>query len=98
MSLCETHEVFASVHEDAQNDLIRAFCTDRPRYLGYGSPAFVSVTTIAETTKTAIAFAGVPGGIQWRLQLSIPRVDLHKQVSIVEPCEVDIHRAGFRAL
>jgi len=85
MSLTETHEVFASVHEDALNDLIRAFCTDRPRYLVYGSPAFVPVTTIAETTMPAIAFPGVPGGIQWRIQLSIPRVDLHKQTSPLPP-------------
>jgi len=85
MSLTETHEVFASVHEDALNDLIRAFCTDRPRYLVYGSPSFVPVTTIAETTMAAIAFPGVPGGIQWRIQLSIPRVDLHKQTSPLPP-------------
>jgi hypothetical protein len=44
MSLTETHEVFAAVHKDALNDLITAFCTDRPRYLVYGSPAFVPVT------------------------------------------------------
>jgi len=85
MSLTETHEVFASVHEDALNDLITAFCTDRPRYLVYGSPAFVPATTIAETTMPAIAFPGVPGGIQWRVQLSIPRVDLHQQTSPLPP-------------
>ena len=33
----------------------------------------------------AIAFPGVPGGIQWRIQLSIPRVDLHKQTSSLPP-------------
>jgi hypothetical protein len=85
MSLTETHEVFASVHEDALNDLIRAFCTDRPRHLVYGSPSFVPMTTIAETTMAAIDFPGVPGGIQWRIQLSIPKVDLHKQTSSLPP-------------
>jgi hypothetical protein len=85
MSLTETHEVFAGVHEDALNDLITAFCTDRPRYLVYGSPAFVPATTIAETTMPAIAFPGVPGGIQWRVHLSIPRVDLHQQSSPLPP-------------
>ena len=85
MSLTEAHEVFASVHEDALNDLIAAFCTDRPRYLVYGSPAFVPVTTVAETTMAAIAFPGVPGGIQWRVQLSIPRIDLHKQTTALPP-------------
>jgi hypothetical protein len=85
MSLTEIHEVFAGVHEDALNDLITAFCIDRPRYLVYGSPAFVPVTTIAETTMPAIAFPGVPGGIQWRVHLSIPRVDLHQQSSPLPP-------------
>lgn len=85
MSLTEAHEVFAGVHEDALNDVITAFCTDRPRYLVYGSPAFVPVTTVAETTMPAIAFPGVPGGIQWRVQLSIPRIDLHGQTTPLPP-------------
>jgi hypothetical protein len=85
MSLTETHEVFAAVHEDALNDLITAFCTDRPRHLVYGSPAFVPVTTVAETTMPAIAFPGVPGGIQWRVHLSIPRIDLHHQTMALPP-------------
>lgn len=85
MSLTETETVFASVHENALNDLLTAFCTNRPRYLVYGSPAFVPVTTVAETTMAAIAFPGVPGGIQWRLRLSIPRVDLFKQSSPLPP-------------
>ena len=96
MSLTETHEVFASVHEDALNDLIRAFCTDRPRTWWYGSPSFVPVTTIAETTMAAIAFPGVPGGIQWRIQLSIPRLDLHKQTSSLPP-ELTLGPSQFSA-
>jgi hypothetical protein len=78
MSLTEAQTVFAGIHEDAINDVLTAFCTDRPRYLVYGSPAFVPATTVAETTMPAIAFPGVPGGIQWRLRLTIPRVDLFK--------------------
>lgn len=85
MSLTEAETVFASVHEDALNDVLTAFCTDRPRYLFYGSPAFVPVTTAAETTMAAIGFPGVPGGIQWRLRMSIPRVDLFKQSSPLPP-------------
>jgi hypothetical protein len=85
MSLTESHEVFAGIHEDALNDLVTAFCTDRPRYLVYGSPAFAPVTTVAETAMAAIAFPGVPGGIQWRVQLSIPLIDLHKQTASLPP-------------
>ena len=75
MSLTESQAVFASVHENALNDVLTAFCTDRPRYLVYGSPAFVPATTIAETGMAAIAFPGIAGGIQWRVRLSIPRID-----------------------
>lgn len=85
MSLTETETVFASIHEDALNDVLTAFCTDRPHYLVYGSPAFVPVTTVAETSMAAIGFPGVPGGIQWRVRLSIPRVDLFKQSSQLPP-------------
>jgi hypothetical protein len=85
MSLTEAEAAFAGIHEDAINDVLTAFCTDRPRYLVYGSPAFVPMTTVAETTMAAIAFPGVPGGIQWRLRLSIPRVDLFKQSSPLPP-------------
>lgn len=85
MSLTETAEVFASIHEDALNDLLTAFCTDRPRYLVYGSPSFVPATTVAETGMSAIGFPGVPGGIQWRITLTIPHVDLFKQTSPLPP-------------
>jgi len=85
MSLTESEEVYASIHEDALNDLLTAFCTDRPRYLVYGSPSFVAATTVAETSMSAIAFPGVPGGIQWRLRLTIPRIDLFKQTSALPP-------------
>jgi hypothetical protein len=85
MSLTEAQAVFASVHETALNDLLTAFFTQRPRYLAYGSPAFVPVTTAAETRMDAIAFPGVPGGIQWRVRFSLPRVDLFKQSSPLPP-------------
>ncbi|WP_036262579.1 hypothetical protein [Methylocapsa aurea] len=85
MSLTETETAFASVHEDALNDVITAFCTSRPHHLAYGSPAFTPVTTVAETAMPAIAFPGVPGGIQWRIRLSIPRIDLFKQTTPLPP-------------
>jgi len=85
VSLTETEAVFASVHENTLNDILSAFCIARPRYLVYGSPSFVPVTTVAETSMPAIAFPGVPGGIQWRITLSIPRIDLFKQTSVLPP-------------
>lgn len=85
MSLTQAQTVFASVHEDAINDVLTAFCTARPHHLAYGSPAFTPVTTVAETAMAAIAFPGVPGGIQWRLRLSIPRIDLFKQSRALPP-------------
>jgi hypothetical protein len=85
MGLTQAQAVFAGVHEDAINDFLRAFCSDRPRYLHYGSPAFVPVTNVAETQMSAIAFPGVPGGIQWRLRLDVPQVDLFKQTKPLPP-------------
>lgn len=84
MSLTETHEVFASVHEDALNDLLLAFASDRPRLLSYGSPAFVPVTTVDETRMEAIAFPGT-GGIEWRLRFGVPRIDLFRQTDPLPP-------------
>lgn len=85
MSLTESQEVFAGIHENALNDILTAFCISRPRYLVYGSPAFVPATTVAETAIDAIAFPGVPAGIQWRIRLSIPHVDLFGQSSPLPP-------------
>jgi hypothetical protein len=85
MSLTQADMAFASIHEDAINDALTAFCHDRPRYLVYGSPAFVPFTTVAETSMAAIAFPGVPGGIQWRIRLSTPQVDLFKQTRPLPP-------------
>lgn len=85
MSLTESAMVYAGIHENAVNDLLTAFSTDRPRYLVYGSPSFVPTTTIAETSMPGIPFPGVPGGIQWRLRLTTPQVDLFQQSSPLPP-------------
>jgi hypothetical protein len=96
MSLTQAEAVFASIHETALNDLLAAFFTDRPRYLVYGSPSFVPSTTVAETTMAAIAFPGVPSGIQWRITLGIPRVDLFKQTMSLPP-ELSLTPGEFSA-
>jgi hypothetical protein len=77
MSLTETEQVFAGVSEDAVNDLMTAIFSARPRYLNYGSPLFVPATTAFVTQVPAIAFPGVPGGIQYGVLFSIPRIDFH---------------------
>jgi len=96
MSLTEAEAVFASIHESALNDVLTAFFTARPRYLVYGSPSFVPVTTVAETSMSAIPFPGVPGGIQWRIRLGIPRLDLFKQ-SMTLPPELSLNPGQFGA-
>lgn len=85
MSLTEAQAVFASIHETALNDMLAAFFQARPRHLHYGSPAFVPATTAAETQMAAIAFPGVPGGIQWRIRLFNPHVDLFEQSQTLPP-------------
>lgn len=96
MSLTQTEEVFASIHETALNDVLTAFFTDRPRYLVYGSSSFVPFTTVAATNIAAIPFPGIAGGIHWRVTLSIPRVDLFKK-SMPLPPELSLNPGQFSA-
>lgn len=77
MSLTQAQTVFGSVHELGINDLFKEFFTARPRYLNYGTPAFVPVTTVNATAISAVSFPGVPGGIQFSIQFSIPTTDIH---------------------
>ncbi len=94
MSLTQSQQVFASVHESALNDLLRAFFGARPRYLRYGSPAFVPATNVTATQMAAIAFPGLPGGIDWSVRFSVPRVDLYKQTDALPP-QLTLPPGGF---
>lgn len=85
MSLTQAQHVFASIHESALNDLLTAFFTARPHYLRYGSPAFVASTTVNATQMAAIGFPGLPGGIDWSVRFSIPRLDLFPQTDPLPP-------------
>jgi hypothetical protein len=76
MSLTETDNVFAGVHENGLNDLLRAVFHTRPHYLNYGSPPFVSASTVSATAMPTIPFPGIPGGIGWSIRFGIPTVDL----------------------
>ena len=75
MSLTQAEHIFGGVHETGINDLLQAFFTARPRYLRYGTPLFVPVTTVAETSVAAISFFGL--NIQFLITCSpIPTVDI----------------------
>jgi hypothetical protein len=76
MSLTEINHIFAGIHENAINDFLKAFLTSRPHHLNYGTSAFVPVTTVSETNVSVITFPGLPGGIQYMIQFSIPVIDL----------------------
>lgn len=84
MSLTETSEVFVAVEESALNDLITAVCTTRPHLLHYGSPAFVPASSTAATQMAPIPFPGSPG-LQWSVELAVPRLDLFKQDAALPP-------------
>jgi len=77
MSLTQAETVFGSVHELGIDDLFKEFFAARPRYLNYGTPVFVPLTTVNATAIPAVNFPGVPGGIQFSLQFSIPTTDIH---------------------
>lgn len=94
MSLTQVQRVFASIHESALNDMLRAFFTARPRYLRYGSPAFVPATNVTATQMAAIAFPGLPGGIDWAVRFELPRVDLFKQTDPLPP-QLSLPPGGF---
>ena len=81
MSLTEAEHVFAGLNEDAANDFLNALFTTRPRYLNYGSPFFVPMTTVDATQTGAIPFPGIPTGIQWAISFEIPVIDFHPDSS-----------------
>jgi hypothetical protein len=76
VSLTQGNHVFAGVNETAINTFLKAFLTARPHYINYGTPAFVPATTAAATSIAPLNFPGIPGGIQFMVQFSIPVVDL----------------------
>lgn len=94
MSLTQAQHVFASIHESALNDVLTAFFNARPRTLRYGSPAFVPSTNVTATQMAAIAFPGLPGGIDWAVRFSIPRIDLFKQTDPLPP-QLTLPPGGF---
>jgi len=74
MSLTQGEHIFGGVHETGINDLLRAFFTARPRYLRYGTPAFVPATTVMATNVAAPSFFGL--NIQFQIWADLPTVDI----------------------
>jgi hypothetical protein len=75
VSLTQAEHVFAGAHEAGINDLLRAFFTARGHYLNYGTSSFVAATTASATNIAPIPFPGVPGGIEYAISFSIPKLD-----------------------
>lgn len=75
MSLTEAEMVFAGAHETGINDILTAFFMARPRYLNYATPSLPAPPGTPFVSVPAIAFPGIPGGIQYRISLSIPVID-----------------------
>lgn len=88
MSLTEAEHLFAGLNETGANDILRAFFTARPQHLNYrSSPAVGPVPTSAAawTSIPAISFPGIPGGVQFAVQFSIPTVDFDPDTLGVPP-------------
>jgi hypothetical protein len=76
MSLTLVDTAMAAVHENGVNDFLAAFFNARRRHLVYGTGMFVSVTTAAATSISAMTFPGIPGGIDILVEFAVPTVDL----------------------
>ena len=76
MSLTGAYHVFASIDEQGTNRALQAFFGARPHYLHYGSVPFVAASSVSVTQVSPIAFPGVPGGIPYAIDLTVPVADL----------------------
>jgi hypothetical protein len=88
VSLTEAENVFAGLNETGLNDILTALFTARPRLLNYRtSPAVINNPPSAAswTTVPTIAFPGVPGGIQYAVQFSIPQIDIFPKTAPLPP-------------
>jgi hypothetical protein len=77
MSLTGAYHVFAGIDQQGTNKALQAFFGARPHYLHYGSVPFVAASSVSVTQVPPIAFPGVPGGIPYAIDLTVPAVDLY---------------------
>ena len=76
MSLTGTYHIFAGLDQQGTNKALQAFFGARPHYLHYGSVPLVAASSVSVTQVPPIAFPGVPGGIPYAIDLTVPAVDL----------------------
>lgn len=77
MSLTGAYHIFAGLDQQGTNKALQAFFGARPHYLHYGSVPFVAASSVSVTQVPPIAFPGVPGGIPYAIDLTVPAVDLY---------------------
>jgi hypothetical protein len=81
-----THHAFAGLDEEGANDFIRAFFTARPHYLHYGSPPFVTTSSVTATLEPLLqAFPILLFPIPWEVRLSIPVLDFAPADGVLPP-------------
>ncbi|WP_328842636.1 hypothetical protein [Streptomyces sp. NBC_00258] len=88
MSLTESENIFAGLNEQGLNTILSAVFTARPRLLNYRTSPSVAAVPASASSWTAlptIAFPGVPGGIDYAVRFSVPRVDLFPQSQPLPP-------------
>src|SRR6476620_3240712 len=85
MSLTGAYHIFAGLDQQGTNKALQAFFGARPHYLHYGSVPFVAASSVSVTQVPPIAFPGVPGGIPYAIDLTVPAVDLYPPDSALPP-------------
>jgi hypothetical protein len=85
MSLTGAYHIFAGLDQQGTNKALQAFFSARPHYLHYGSVPFVSASSVSVTQVPPIAFPGVPGGIPYAIDLTVPAVDLYPPDGALPP-------------
>jgi len=96
MSLTEAEFVFAGVNESGINDLLTAFFTSRPRFLTYATSS-MAPPPLAFTSVPAIAFPGIPGGIEYKIEFTTPIVDFDPDSSGGgSPLPIGAQQVGIR--
>jgi hypothetical protein len=85
MSLTGAYHIFAGLDQQGTNKALQAFFGVRPHYLHYGSVPFVAASSVSVTQVPPIAFPGVPGGIPYAIDLTVPAVDLYPPDSSLPP-------------
>jgi len=94
MSLSEAEFVFAGVNEAGVNDLLQAFFAARPRYLSFATPALAG--SDPHMHLSPIAFPGLPGSIDCRIDMAVPRVDFDPDsTGGASPLPVGVQQIGI---